>query len=283
MAIYDCFQYFNEDHMVDLRLHILEKYVDYFVISESTKTHQGDEKKLNFDIKNFSKFKNKIKYVVADFDKTKDYDRGRLIDYKHKWGESLIEQHQRNNISNGIKEASDNDLIILSDSDEIPDLDKLNQVDKKAKFIAFSQMMFMYKLNLQNTSETNWIGSRMCLKKYFPSSPISPFIPFPQKLRNMKFKKYPSWRLDKPKTQVINGGWHFSFLQTTSDIIKKIKSFSHGEFNTAEIVDKKNIEDKILNGEDIFNRGFELKKIPINSSYPIYIQQNKDELFEWIA
>ena len=67
MAIYDCFQYFDEDHMVDLRLNILDKYVDYFVISESTKTHQGQTKKINFDINNFSKFKNKIKFIIADY------------------------------------------------------------------------------------------------------------------------------------------------------------------------------------------------------------------------
>ena len=66
MAIYDCFQYFNEDHMVDLRLNILDEYVDYFVISESTKTHQGQTKKINFDIKNFSKFKDKIIYLVQE-------------------------------------------------------------------------------------------------------------------------------------------------------------------------------------------------------------------------
>ena len=73
MAIYDCFQYFNEDHMVDLRLNILNDHVDYFVISESTKTHQGEKKKLNFNINNFLKYKDKIRYIVADFDKDKDF------------------------------------------------------------------------------------------------------------------------------------------------------------------------------------------------------------------
>ena len=67
MAIYDCFQYFNEDHMVDLRINILKDKVDYFIISESTKTHQGESKKLNFDIKKFKKFENRIIYIVADF------------------------------------------------------------------------------------------------------------------------------------------------------------------------------------------------------------------------
>ena len=266
MAIYDCFQYFNEDHIVDLRLNILDKYVDFFVVSESTKTHQGKEKKLNFDIKNFSKFKDKIKYVVADFDKKKT-----LI--KHHWGESIIEQHQRNNILNGIKQASDNDLIILSDSDEIPDLTKLNQINKKARFIAFSQMMFMYKLNLKNLDESNWIGSRMCLKKNFP---------LPQKLRNMKFKKYPFWRFDKPSTQIIKGGWHFSFLQKPSDIANKIKSFSHGEYNKIEFTDEIKIEEKIMLNEDIFGRGFKLKKINVDETFPEYIHKNKIYFKDWI-
>ena len=118
MAIYDCFQYFNEDHMIDLRFNILNEYVDFFVISESTKTHQGDNKNLNFKIENFKKYKHKIIYTVADFQNEKDF-------LNHKGGESLIEQHQRNNILNGLNKANDNDLIILSDSDEIPDLKKL--------------------------------------------------------------------------------------------------------------------------------------------------------------
>ena len=148
MAIYDCFQYFNEDQMVDLRMNILNDSVDYFVISESTKTHQGNDKKLNFNIENFKKYKHKIIYKVAEFKEEKNF-------LNHKGGESIIEQHQRNNIINGLNEAHDNDLIILSDSDEIPDLKKVNQIKPKTKFTAFSQKMFMYKLNLQNLNENN--------------------------------------------------------------------------------------------------------------------------------
>ena len=266
MAIYDCFQYFNEDHMLDLRFNILNEHVDYFVISESTKTHQGDDKKLNFNINSFPKYKNKIIYVVADFEKEKGFEQ-------HKGGESIIEQHQRNNISNGLSKANDNDLIILSDSDEIPDLTKLDQMKSKTKFAAFSQMMFMYKLNLQNLNENNWIGSKMCLKKNFP---------LPQKLRNMKFKYFPFWRIDKMNIQIIKGGWHFSFLQTPADIAKKIKSYSHGEFNTLENSDEENIEKKISNNMDIFNRGFNLKKVEIDNNFPTYISKNKEKLAKWI-
>ena len=132
MAVYDCFQYFNEDHMVDLRLHILNKYVDFFVISESTK-HTKEKTKIKFNLRNFKKFENKIKYVIADYNS--DYNNG--VNFSnHKGGESQIEKHQRNSINNGIKNAHDNDLIILSDSDEIPDLTKLNQI-KTSKFTAF--------------------------------------------------------------------------------------------------------------------------------------------------
>ena len=160
MAIYDCFQYFNEDHMVDLRLNILDKYVDFFIISESTKTHQGHEKKINFDIRKFPSFKKKIKFIVADYKNHINFE-------KHIGGESPIEQHQRNSLIEGIQDAQPNDLIILSDSDEIPDLTKLKDINEKKKYIAFSQKMFMYKLNLQNLEESGWIGSRITKKKIY--------------------------------------------------------------------------------------------------------------------
>ena len=98
----------------------------------------------------------------------------------------------------------------------------------------------------------------------------------------MKFKNYPFWRFDKPKTQIIQGGWHFSFLQTPTDIIKKIKSFSHGEFNKEEIVDEKSILSKISSGKDIFDRGLRLKKVNIDNKFPEYILRNKKNLSNWI-
>ena len=265
MAIYDCFQYFNEDHIVDLRLNILNQYVDYFVISESTKTHQGKDKKINFDIKKFSKFRDKIKFIVADYKE--------IINFKkHTGGESPIEQHQRNSLIKGIENASSEDLIILSDSDEIPDLTKLIEINNNKKFIAFSQKMFMYKINLQNIDESNWIGSKITKKKNITTM---------QNLRNLKFKKYPFWRIDKYNLQTINGGWHFSFLQTPGQILNKIKSFSHGEFNINN-VNQKIIDQKILKNEDIFGRDITLKKTLLDSSYPSYILENKEKFSEWI-
>ena len=265
MAIYDCFQYFDEDHILELRLNILDKYVDYFVISESTKTHQGKSKKINFDINKFKKFEHKIKFVVADYKKK--------IDFKnHTGGESPVEQHQRNCLMEGIKNALPDDYIVLSDSDEIPDFTKIEDINLTKKYLAFSQKMFMYKLNLQNLNESNWIGSKITKKKYIKSM---------QDLRNLKFKKYPFWRIDKYDQEIINGGWHFSFLQSPHQILKKIKSFSHGEFNK-EGINEKNIEKKILRNEDIFERKNKLKKVTIDNSYPDYIINNKDKLSNWI-
>ena len=265
MAIYDCFQYFNEDHLVDLRLNILDKYVDYFVISESTKTHQGKSKNLNFNLNNFPKFKDKIKLLIADYDKNITFN-------KHTGGESPIEQHQRNFLINGIKDASPEDLIILSDTDEIPDMTKIDQIKENKRYVAFCQKMFMYKLNLQNLNESNWIGSKITKKKYISSM---------QNLRNLKFKNYPFWRFDKRNLQIIEGGWHFSFLKTPDQILEKIKSFSHGEFND-EKISKDEIEKKIIENRDIFNRGFDLKKVKIDESFPSYILKNKDKLLKWI-
>jgi len=131
----------------------------------------------------------------------------------------------------------------------------------------------MYKLNLQNLNESNWIGSKITLKKNIKSMQI---------LRNMKFKNYPFWRIDKPNIQIIKGGWHFSFLQTPENISNKIKSYSHGEFNTEKLTDEENIKKKIISNEDVFDRGFDLKKINLDESYPDFILKNKHRLKQWI-
>ena len=268
MAIYDCFQFFDEEHILDLRLNILYEFVDFFVFVESTTDHQGKPKKLNFDSKKFKKFNNKIIYIVVD-------DTSEAIKKHHIGGESLVEQHQRNSHTRGLKNCRDDDLIILSDVDEIPDLNKLHLFDKKSKYAVFSQKMFNYKINLLNETENNSHGSKICLKKDLKS---------PQWLRNLKFKKYSFWRIDKPRNlQIIeNGGWHFAYLQSPENILKKIKSFAHGEFNKPDFANQKNIKEKINMEKDIFDRGISYKKVQIDNSFPKYIIDNKEKLNKWI-
>ena len=268
MAIYDCFQFFNEEHILDIRLNVLNKSVDFFVIVESTSDHQGNQKKLNFDISQFKKFKDKIIYTVVD-------DTAEAIKKKHMWGESLVEQHQRNSIMKGLKKCHDNDLIILSDVDEIPNMEKLKLFNVKNKYAVFVQKMYNYKLNLLNETEKNWHGSKVCLKKNLKS---------PQWLRNMKIKKYPFWRIDKPRNMQIiqDGGWHFAYLQSPKNIAKKIKSFSHGEFNKDNFTNTSNIEEKIKLQKDIFGRNLILKKVELDRTFPKYILENKEKFKHWI-
>ena len=135
MSIYDCFMYFDEDVMLDLRLHTLDEYIDTFVIAEATRDHAGNEKKLNFDYKNFLKFKDKIKYLVIDDLPTK------VKSVKKNWApDHLRDQHQRNSLAKGFENCDDNDLIMISDIDEIPDPNVLDmelrvngKVHQKAK------------------------------------------------------------------------------------------------------------------------------------------------------
>ena len=268
MKIYDCFQFFNEETVLDLRFNILDKFVNFFVIAESTTDHQGNEKKLNFDINKYKKFKEKIIYVVVD-------DTLNSIKKSHIGQNSQVERHQRNSIIKGLKDCKDNDLVIISDVDEIPDLSKLNIFEKKKRYAVFAQKKFDYKLNLLNETEGEWHGSKICLKKDLKS---------PQWLRDLKFKKYPFWRFDKIRDlQIIkNGGWHFSYLQKPESLIKKITSFSHGERNKPEFTNQKKIEEKIKMQKNIFDLGFSYKKIEIDHTFPKYILDNKEKLKEWI-
>jgi len=268
MKIYDCFQFFNEENVLDLRFNILDEFVDFFVITESTTDHQGRDKKLNFDIEKFKKFKKKIIHVIVE-------DTLDSIKKAHIGQNSLVERHQRNSITRGLKNCSDNDLVIISDVDEIPDLNKLNLFNKKSRYAVFAQKKFDYKLNLLNVTEGEWLGSKICLKKDLKS---------PQWLRDLKFKKYPFWRIDKIRDlQIIkDGGWHFSYLQSPQNLLKKISSFSHGERNKPEFANEESIVEKIKMQKNIFDLGFSYKKIDIDHSYPKYIIDNKEKLKEWI-
>ena len=151
------------------------------------------DKKLNFDIEKFKKFKKKIIHVIVE-------DTLDSIKKTHIGQNSLVERHQRNSIIRGLKNCSDNDLVIISDVDEIPDLNKLDLFNKKNRYAVFAQKKFDYKLNLLNVTEGEWLGSKICLKKDLKS---------PQWLRDLKFKKYPFWRIDKIRDlQIIkDGGW----------------------------------------------------------------------------
>ena len=270
MKIYDCFSFWDEDLLLEIRLNILDKFVDYFVIVEGNKTWQNNPKKLKFDIKKFKKFEEKIIYIpVEDMpDGNNPYVR---------------ENFQRNAINRGINKANDDDLIIISDLDEIPDLKKLRNFKKNMRFAVFKQLHFYYKFNLQSIKNPNWYGSRICVKKYLKS---------PQWLRDLKFKKRPFWRIDKLRLNNIieNGGWHFCNLKNPKELLYKYENLceTYDPYVFKEKIDKKfldinEIEKRIKNGLDIIGRDESYSPISLDHRFPDYIIKNRNKLKEWIA
>ena len=284
--------YFDEEMVLDLRLNILNEFVDYFVIVESKFTHKGDKRELRFNKKKFEKFKNKIKYLILDKEpegllKIKDQknDHGGYI-----MNALLRENSQRNFISDGLKSANDEDFILISDVDEIPNLENIDFNRYKEKIIQFRQDMFYYKFNLKLPNLV-WTGTKGCKKKDLIT---------PQWLRNIKDKKYSLFRIDTilSKTKYIsvrfidNGGWHFSNIKSAKEIEYKLKSYlHHREFDinplkTEEIENIINQKQAIydLNVDKRVNKignGSKLENYPTNK-LPQYLQENKKKYNQWI-
>jgi len=287
--------YFDEDIVLDLRLNYLDKYVDKFVIVESIYSHKGERRKPQFNINKFEKFKEKIIYLLVNEEpnsiKTVDKD----YSDKKKTGRLIMnalrrENFQRNYINNGLSQASDDDWIIISDLDEIPDLKNYDLKESMHSLIFFKQLMIYYKFNLV-LENYPWIGSRACKKKYLKS---------PQWLRNIKDRSYPWWRLDilfsdskYTKIQIVeNGGWHFSYIKNANDIEKKLKSYLHHREYDLNPVGIKNIQEMINNNKTIYNLKVDsrsnkfdgenkLKKINFDL-LPSYILENKNKFKDWI-
>ena len=230
MKIYDCFMFFDEEMILDLRLNIMNKYVDKFVITEATYMHSGKSKKLVFDINKFPKFKDKIIYIVVDepppdLSRIDDGDSLNIKESKKTLNASKRELYQIGKAQEGLYNTNPDDIIIVSDVDEIPNLEKIDLRTINQKLIFFKQKMFYYKLNLFYKL-IPWYGSKACKKKYFKS---------PQWLRSIKNKKYPIWRLDILFSQLkyndiyyaMDGGWHFTNVRKPEDLKRKLSNFLH--------------------------------------------------------
>lgn len=287
--------YFDEDLLLDLRLNSLDKFVKKFVITEATYTHNGSKKKLNFDINKFKKFKDKIIYIVVD-KQPKDIMKLKENDTKQKRGEKLIlngmarDYFQRENLSRGLNDADGDDLILISDLDEIPDLKKLNLSAINNNIIIFEQKMFYYKLNLFY-EDYIWLGTKAVKKKNLKS---------PQWLRNIKGKNYPKWRVDtffsKKKytnlTFIKDGGWHFTCLRTAEELEKKLLNFAHHyEFEESglniENLRKLIADKRVMYDHNVDQKGYKwsgksiLKKIE-NKLLPEYVCVNLNKYSDWL-
>jgi len=287
--------YFDEDLLLDLRLNTLDKFVKKFIITEATYAHNGSKKELKFDISKFSKFKDKITYIVTN-KKPKNILEFSEGETKEDRGEKLIlngmarDYFQRENLAKGLVDAAENDLILVSDLDEIPNLEDLNVSTIKNNILIFEQKIFYYKLNLIY-DEFTWQGTKGTKYKNLLS---------PQWLRNIKGKNYPKWRLDtffskKKYSNLIfikNGGWHFTCLKTPEQLEKKLLNFAHHyEFEESGlklddikklINEKRIIYDYKADQKKYKWSGRSILKKVSNDLLPAYVSSNLSYYSEWL-
>ena len=291
MKIIDCTSFYNEHMMYEIRLNILKNKVDKFIVTESTYSHSGKKKKLNFDINNYPKFKDRISYIVIDKEpigivpENNDPSLQRSNSLKRialSYDESL----------KVLKNFSSNDFVMLSDNDEIPNLDSEYFLNNKSSIVLFNQLFIYFKFNLLY-DKLLWPGTKGCTMEKLKSLSW---------LRNIKLKKYPFWRLDTlfSENKYINlntiqdGGWHFTNLKTPDEMYEKFMNFGHhDEFRLSGLTIEK-IRDKILNKEmfyDHFAEKSSIKKWESNyklkvigdEMLPSYLIKNKNKYGEWFS
>ena len=290
MKIIDTTTFFEENMIMDIRFNILNPYVDKFIVCESLVTHSGKRKKINFNLNDYPKFKDKIIHLVCEKDPDNLIKKDSLSTQEKRLNSILRIRAQRNYIANSLNEFSPEDYIIHSDNDEIPNLEKFDLRDVKKKFVIFNQQIFYYKLNL-SLPNLNWFGSKACKLKYLKN------IDF---LRNIKNREYSFFRIDTLFSDnkqnsvelVKNGGWHFSNLKTYEDLEKKyLNDENHAEYELQNSSIKKiqdNIERKVIPynyqaKKDSLDRFNETSLTKVDTDIlPEYIRKNINTFKEWI-
>ena len=293
MKTIDCFMYFDEDMLLDLRLNILDQYVSKFVICEATYNHKGISKKLNFDIKKFKKFEKKIIYTVLDqnppnLKKIDSNEKPNLKNSKILHNSITRDVFQRNHLMSKISDFADDDLILISDLDEVPNLEQFRY---KNKINIFCQKMFYYKLNLIYPNFV-WHGTKACKKRHLNS---------PQWLRNIKSKKYGFWRLDTLFSNqkyidinfINNGGWHFTNVKKPEDIHFKMSNFAHHLEYEESGIKVEDLREKISNKKIFYNHAADKSsvnkwnsnidlRVVEDNHLPKFLINNKKIYKEWL-
>mgnify|MGYP001380221149 CR=1 FL=1 len=254
MKIFDCTTFYNEKMMMDLRFNILNEHVVKFIVVESTFSHSGKSKKLNFDVNDYPKFKDRIEYIVIDKEPTdlvSDKEFLKLPQIKRQNSLKRIEQSY-NYMLRGLVGAEDEDLIIISDNDEIPNLESKEFIKKNnCDYYIFEQLFFYYKFNLLY-DRMKWHGTKGCKKKKLKNFST---------LRNTKNKEYPFWRLDtffsdlkQTNLKIIKeGGWHFTNVKKPKELFEKLNNFGHHDEFELSNLKIEDLENKIKNKEVFYN------------------------------
>lgn len=265
MKVFDCFTFFNELDLLEIRLNYLNDVVDHFVLVEADKTHSGKPKPYHYEEnrERFKDFNHKIIHVKAElnienlnFEPAKEYNPD--DDY---W---KLENQQRNHIVNGLATAKDDDVIIISDVDEMPhkDLIPLYKPDKAFRPKVSIQRLSYYYMNY--VFDYKWYGSVFTRKSFLDKTT-------PQKIRGAK-NTYHTFKGIKCQ------GWHFSYLGGIDSIITKLKSFAHSEYSCGYDIPEF-IKNKINAGESLFNNN---KLRVSNDDLPEYIDVNKEKYQKYL-
>ena len=290
MKIYDCTTFYSEHMMLDARFHILDKHVEKFIVTEATYSHSGKKKELNFNIDNFPKFKDKIIYLVIDKEPNNLIEEANVTDSIKRLNSIKRIELSYDYMQNAIENIAEDDLVILSDNDEIPNLNSKQFQSCTRNVILFKQLFFYYKFNL-HYDLMPWFGSKACKKKSLKSFSW---------LNNLKAKKYPFWRIDTyfSKNKLNNleiiedGGWHFTNLKSPEDLFEKFKNFGHHDEFENSYISVEMLKNYIDQGIVFYNHfldqknpnkwknNYSLKKID-DQLLPKYLIENKLKYKEW--
>jgi len=290
MKVIDTTTYFEEELMMEVRFNILDPYVDHFVVCESLFSHSGKKKKINFNKNDYQKFSKKIEHIIVENEPDDIIKNKSLNNVDLRLNSISRIRHQRNFIKSALKKFSDEDLIIYSDNDEIPDLSNIDLSKIKEKILIFNQKLFYYKFNLL-LDNVKWFGSKACQLRNLKSI---------DELRATKNKKYSFFRLDTYFSNIKHrslkiidkGGWHFSNLKKPDDLEKKyLNDENHSEYEQQNIDlnrISKNIKERVINynhsakknSKDRFNRTkLSLANLDI---LPKYLKDNFIRYKNWI-
>ncbi|MDR9891584.1 benzoate transporter [Pseudenterobacter timonensis] len=282
LMIYDCFLYYDEEMLLDIRLNTLAEVVDRFVIVESTHTFTGKPKKLNFDASRFEKFKDKIIYVVYSDAPI----RKPGTDECDAWAN---EAATRNAIMRGLETATDEDIILVSDVDEIFRPQAIKAINPRHLCTLLHMPFYNYQFNLQ---VFNLDGSpRQCtlarattfknLKHYFGGEPETFRNVKKAKLhRNAITRAWFKWRCNVIK----EAGWHFSWIMTPERISEKMSTISHTEYDLPHLNNKEHIIRAITEAKDIWNRERKMIKQDLcPTRFPAYLVENAHKYNDFIV
>ena len=271
--IYDCFPFFNELELLEIRLHELSDVVDYFVLVEATRTFTGMPKILHFDKHSllFDKFMDKIIHVIVDdMPMTPEELDASLTEKDRRWIESdyqigsdwIRDRHQRNAIMRALGDCNSEDIIIISDADELVRASVIENIEETLceGSNPVEQVLNSYYFNIICTNMP-WWGSKIIKRKY-----LNDQTPSEVRFHTPAF------------CYIEDGGWHYNFLGGSEKILTKIKSFAHQEFNIPSVANMDFINHQLRNNLDVLERLYEYAEIELTRyNTPKYVMDNLDK------